>query len=719
MKPWFLFALFSLLTCIKLKAQFQLHSPDGSIKLVVNQEPDGSLTYEVNSLKTGVEVQLLKKSKLGLTRNDCDFYDGLSISSIDSTQKNESYSLKTGKKKENSFESKTMTIRTSKCGVDFDIIFKTLNNGVAYRYFFPDESATQYSVSGEYSEFALSNTNGTAWMQENSNSYPVYEGFFNEVTPGSSSSQASGFVFPALISVNNQWLLLTETDLDSNYFASHLGQFPSGGTYQLKGPYPYDEVNQFDQLARFSTPMKTPWRVVVIGKELSEIVESNLTNDLASPSTIEDQSFIETGIATFSWWSSFTSSGYIDSMKHYVDLAASLHCPFFTIDADWDKISNLETELPLFVDYANNKGVKLWTWYNMGGPHNANSYANTTTPRDSMHIRETRRQHLQWIKNMGIVGIKVDFMMSDKQELIKYYLDILKDAAEFDLMVNFHGATAPRGWQRTYPNLMTMEAVAGAEGILFNPNFRQRVGSHNVTLLFTRNVLGSMDYTPGVLGHTYRNNGDNIDHNSTVSHQLALFSLFESGISHSADHYTRYSNLPEIAKEIIRHTPGSWDETRLLSGYPDQDVILARKDKLNWFVSGINGENFSKTKVVQPDFLPPGKYRLSILKDGPTKSEIVTSSQIYSDGSQISIDMLPYGGFTLFFEAYCLDDLSLQETLTKGNIAEYQAGNIQSVQLIEPNTSFILKGEKSINLLPEFQTESGAIFKATIEDCPD
>ncbi|KPM49702.1 glycoside hydrolase family 97 protein [Jiulongibacter sediminis] len=717
MKLSYLIAFLYLFACQYAKAQYQIHSPDGNLKLTVHYESDGSLTYEVHSSKTGTELQLLKKSKLGITRNDCDFYGGLNVISVDSTLESESYSLQSGKKKELSFDSKTMTIQTTKCGVNFWVIFKILNNGVAFRYHFPDSSETEYQIGSEYSEFGLANTNGTVWMQENSNSYPVYEGFFNEVYPGSSSSQASGFVFPALISINDHWLLLTETDLDSNFYASHLSQHPTGGSYKLSGPYPFDGVSQFDQFAHFKTPMKTPWRVVTIGNELNEIVESNLTTDLAQPSLISDQSYIETGIATFSWWSSFTSSSYIDSMRHYVDLAADLNCPFFTIDADWDKISNLESELPLFVDYATSKGVKLWTWYNMGGPHNASSYANNITPRDSMHIAQTRRDHLQWIKNMGIAGIKVDFMMSDKQGMIQYYLDILKDAAELDLMVNFHGATAPRGWQRTYPNLMTVEAVAGAEGILFNTNFRQRLASHNVTLAFTRNVLGSMDYTPAVLGHTYHNNGDNIDHNSTISHQLALLTLFESGMSHFADHYSRFENLPETAKEIIRQTPGAWDDTKLLSGYPDEEVVLARKYKHNWFISGINGENFGKTESIDLSFLPQGQYRLRTIKDGSSKGLIVTENQIFTTGDNLTVDILPYGGFTLFFEALCLENLTLQDKVTESANDQYQAVNIQSLQEIEQNSSLSLKAENSILLEPTFYSEAGSVFKAEIENC--
>ncbi|MGR3809673.1 glycoside hydrolase family 97 catalytic domain-containing protein [Jiulongibacter sp. NS-SX5] len=719
MKLYLLSFFFCFINFANLKAQYQIHSPDGSVQLTVDLESNGSLSYEVYSSKNGMNTRLIQSSELGITRNDCDFYTGLTLNSIDSTSENQTYQLHSGKKKSHQFESRTITFHTSKCGVNFDILFKVLNNGVAFRYFFPDNSTAEYHVASEHSEFKIDNTLGVAWMQENFNSYPVYEGFFDEMAVGASSTQASGFVFPALMTVNNHWLMLTETDLDSNFYASHLSQHASGGNYQISGPYPFDGVTQFDQFARFSTPMQTPWRVIIIGKELNEIVESDVTTDLARPSVLIDDSYIESGIATFSWWSSFTSSSYIDSMVHYVDLASDLNCPFFTIDADWDKIQDLQTALPQFVDFATSKGVKLWTWYNMGGPHNANSYANNITPRDSMHITQTRRNHLQWIKDMGIVGIKVDFMMSDKQGMIKHYIDILNDAADVGLMVNFHGATTPRGWQRTYPNLMTMEAVAGGEGILFNNEFRNRLASHNVTLAFTRNVLGSMDYTPGVLGHTYHTNGSSLDHNSSISHQLALLTLFESGQSHFADHYTRYNNLPLIAKDIIRQIPGAWDETKLLSGYPDEDVVLARRDHHNWFISGINGENSTKSQSINLDFLPDGKYKLRVIKDGTDKTQITTSIENYTTGNNLNIELIPYGGFTLFFEASCLDQISLSEEVSVDIQENYQAKKLNSSQKISQNASLNLLAEEAILLEPNFNSETGSTFKAEIGTCAD
>lgn len=175
-------------------------------------------------------------------------------------------------------------------------------------------------------------------------------------------------------------------------------------------------------------------------------------------------------------------------------------------------------------------GVGVFLWYNSGGPNNRV----TEEPRDRMFDRSVRQEEMAWLAEAGVSGIKVDFFHSDKQAGIKLYLDILADAAEAGLMVNFHGSTIPRGWERTWPNLMSMEGVRGAEQYDFRPTYPEEAPWHNTVLAFTRNVVGPMDYTPVTFSDAM------YPHVTTNAHELALAVVFESSLQHFADSVESY-----------------------------------------------------------------------------------------------------------------------------------------------------------------------------------
>ena len=161
---------------------------------------------------------------------------------------------------------------------------------------------------------------------------------------------------------------------------------------------------------------------------------------------------------------------------------------------------------------------------------------------------------------------------------MNYYIDLMEDAARYGLLINFHGATLPRGWQRTYPNLMTTEGVYGAEWYNNLPVLTNAAACHNATLPFTRNVVGSMDYTPGTFSDSQH------PHITSDCHELALPILFESGLQHMPDRPSVYLHLPEDVKALLSTLPTAWDDTRLLTGYPGKDVVLARRKENKWYI---------------------------------------------------------------------------------------------------------------------------------------
>ena len=306
------------------------------------------------------------------------------------------------------------------------------------------------------------------------------------------------------------------------------------------------------------------------------------------------------------------------------------------LDWEWDGMTN-GGNVEDAAKYILSKGVKPLIWYNSGGNH---TYV-ASTPKDRMLNHENRVAEFTKLNRMGFVGVKIDFFESEKQDMIKYYLDILDDAAQFKMMVYFHGCVVPRGWSRTYPHLMTYEAVRGAEWYNNVPDFTMSAPEHNTILPFTRNVIGSMDYTPV----TFTNS--QYPHVTSYGHELALSVLFESALQHLADRPEGYYALPDAAKAFLRTVPNAWDDTRLLDGFPGKDVILARRKGNDWYVAGINAELREKRKNIKLDFLADNvKYKLTLIADGAHDKEFATQYIAVDKTSAIDVKMLRRGGFS-------------------------------------------------------------------------
>jgi alpha-glucosidase len=285
------------------------------------------------------------------------------------------------------------------------------------------------------------------------------------------------------------------------------------------------------------------------------------------------------------------------------------------------------------VRYAAGRDVRLFLWYNSGGPHNHV----TEQPRDRMHDRTVRRAELAKIAQWGVAGIKVDFFHSDKQDGIGRYLDILADAAEHRIMVNFHGCTIPRGWTRTWPHLMTMEGVRGAETYIFDEQFPAVAPRHNTILPFTRNAVGPMDYTPV----TFSDN--RYPHLTTPGHELALAVVFESGLLHFADSDRSYRSLLPEAAGVLSRVPAAWDETRCLTGVPGSHVVIARRRGDDWFVAGINGRSEPVAVDLDVAELADPDTAWLVLGDA-SRGEDLTATSATAERA-MSLVMASYGGF--------------------------------------------------------------------------
>ena len=399
------------------------------------------------------------------------------------------------------------------------------------------------------------------WLQRWSDGY---EGFYPLTTEASDGRWG----YPALFEpVSNTFVLISEANISKGQGASCL--YSNDGIYRV---VPEESTS----------PTPSPWRVAIIGT-LSDVVESTLITDVAEPSKILDTSWIQPGVVSWVYWAYNHGSSDYNIIKKYVDMAATLHLPYVLIDAEWDEMRDGKS-VEDAVSYAKEKGVKPLIWYNssVGWINGAPG------PKFRLNKPEDREREFAWCERIGVAGVKIDFFSGDTQLNMDYCIDLLECAAKHHLLVNFHGATIPRGWQRTYPNLLSTEGVYGAEWYNNVPTFTEKAAAHNATLPFTRNVIGPMDYTPCAFSDSQH------PHITSHAHELALTVLFESGLQHLADRPESFLAQPHDVQQFLSTLPTVWDETRLLSGYPGESVVMARRSGKTWYIAGINGTNEEK-----------------------------------------------------------------------------------------------------------------------------
>ena len=235
--------------------------------------------------------------------------------------------------------------------------------------------------------------------------------------------------------------------------------------------------------------------------------------------------------------------------------------------------------------------------------------------------------------------MKIDFFGGDGQSMIAYYHDIMQDAANYKLLVNFHGATLPRGWQRTYPNLMTMESIKGMEFITFEQAGADQEPTHAATIPFTRNVFDPMDFTPMALYKI-----PNIKRRTPSAFELATSVIYLSGVQHMAETPEGMSHMPDYVKGFLRKLPVNWDDVKFVDGYPGKLAVIARKSGSTWYVAGINGENQSKDLNLDLSFI---KGSGSIITDGNEDLSFIRNSIYAQQNTKVTVK--PNGGFVMVF----------------------------------------------------------------------
>ncbi len=386
-------------------------------------------------------------------------------------------------------------------------------------------------------------------------------------------------------------MLVSETGVDSRYCASHLSDYDPAEGYSLAFPMPEENNGNGTVEPAFALPGATPWRTLTVGSGLAPIVETTIPFDVVTP-RYETSRGYRYGKSSWSWivWQD-ASMNRADQVA-FIDLAAAMGWPYILIDAGWDKEFG-HAGMEDLVRYARGKGVDVFLWYSSSGWWNDI----VQSPTDIMCDPLARKPEMRWLERIGVKGIKVDFFGGDKQETMRLYEAILSDADDHGLMCIFHGATLPRGWERMYPNYVGSEAVLASENLVFG-QVHCDLESQNAALHpFLRNTVGSMEFGGVFLNRRLdRRNGEpgrggrvsGTLRRTTDAAELAIAVLYQNPIQNFALTPNNLTDAPAEAIAFLREVPTTWDETRLVDGYPGRDIVLARRHGAAWYVAAVN-----------------------------------------------------------------------------------------------------------------------------------
>jgi alpha-glucosidase len=578
-------------------------SPDGKIEVSVNSKD--ILVYSV--LFNGRTI--INPSPLGF-----EFKDELPMTGnftiVDQSVKNFSESwIPVIKSKHarilNSYNELRMTLKEKSDPMrQIEFFARAYDDGIAFRFrLLRGGKIGDRQITKELTTFNIPG-DPKAWIVEYGGYSSSNEAEFME-HPLSYLSEKSIAGMPLLMDYgNNCWVAITEAKID-NYAAFYIGTNGTAGQLTTK-LVPVPGEPEPGVKVRFADEVCTPWRVLMIGETPGALIESEIIQNLNDPCIIKDPSWINPGMSAWDHWWSGEVKMEMPVIKQYIDLASSMGWPYMLVDWQWyGKFNSPEADItkwapqidiPEIIEYARSKNVKIIVWLYSSDVNRNSAY----------------KKAFPLYEKWGVAGIKIDFMDRDDQQMVNWYHDIIKCAAENHLMVDFHGAYKPDGIIRTWPNMITREGVMGNEYYKFSNKMSPE---HNVKLAFTRMLAGQMDYTPGaflnVTKEQYKNQTPAVVWNTRTA-ELSKFVIYESPLTVVCDHPDNILNQP--GSDFLKIVPTTWDDIKFIGGYPGDYVAIAKRSGDVWFV-GVMNNSIGKSIDLNFSFLPAGSYEAETWSD--------------------------------------------------------------------------------------------------------
>ena len=630
-----------------LEKPVEVTSPSGDLKVSL-ENPSGQVVYSVSYKGETV----IGESSLGLVTSIGDLTRDLTLTGVEEAKVEDRYTLRTAKTSQvnyvanelkATFEGKdgrvlTVTFRVSDSDVAFRYgvsvkhparepeLHRTLVYSEASSFNFPDGTTTFICPMAEP---------GSRWAHAR----PSYEEVYTPDAPMDvPSAFGYGYSFPCLFHLGSTWALVSETGVGSGYCGAHLGEYQKGKGYAIAYPSQEENGGYGTAFAAVPLPFSTPWRTITVGP-LKALAETTVAYDLVEPLYVAATAY-QGGRYTWSWLLWQDSSVNFEDQVQMIDLSAAMGFEYCLVDNWWDQQIGRDRMAELAA-YAQSKGVSLMLWYS------SNGYWNDApqTPKHCMNTAVAREREMQWLRSIGIKGIKVDFFGGDKQETLQLYEDILSDANRFGLQVIFHGCTLPRGWERMYPNFVASEAVMASENVYFTPEDAAREAFDLTIHPFCRNAVASMDWG-GVILNRYmsRDNRSRHARTTTDTFELATGIINQSAIQCVALYPNNLTEVPQFELDFLKGLPSAWDETRYLDGYPGKYVALARRHGDQWYVAGLNALKEPLTLTLDVPMLSGQTVRCYV--DDKNGTPTLTSLKIKADG-KAKVTLQPNGGLIL------------------------------------------------------------------------
>jgi alpha-glucosidase len=626
-------------------------SPDGRNTVEVETGPDGA-SYAV--LRDGKPV--IASSPLGLnsTRGTLGGAGAAMLAHKERSvrQQIELVAGKAGTVAERYNESAISLRQPGSGAIDFSLIVRAYDDGVAFRYVVPGQDGLQrLDLAGEQTRFDFPR-DYDCWGFNPGRYDSGHEGEFDPVK-ASLIRPAHLFDAPLVCKTGEGQTTFALAQADMRDYAgayfSGRGDGGLGVTINLAPRPDNDETTYLAVKADLARgPLVTPWRVVMLGDSPAALVQSTLIAQLASPSVIGDTSWIKPGKAQWDWWNGWAvnipGAGInTATYKAYIDNAAAMKLQYVLIDEGWYEGSSegpgpadvtqtvAAIDMPEIVRYAAERGIGVMVWLQW------------------KQLDRQMDQALALYEKWGLKGIKVDFMSRNDQEMVAFYHTLLAKAAQHHLLVDLHAAYPPDGLSRTYPNYLTQEGVMGAE---YNKWSSRITARHNVTLPFTRMLLGPMDYTPGGFRHLSQEEFARQRRfiapfvQTTRGQALAMYVVFDSPLQMVADSPGAYRNADGSwadGAEFIGAVPTIWDETRVLAGDIGEYIVTARRKGRTWYLGAMTNEK-GRTVSIPLDFLGEGGFSTRLWQDGADMSHLRSSTLKSHASTKLVLQLAPSGG---------------------------------------------------------------------------
>lgn len=631
---------------------FKLSSPDGKLQAEVSDGAKLTLNISADGKK------LLDNVEFAMLTDKGDMGKNSTALSCDYSNHRGTIDTVWGIEKSVKDEYNQMVINFKK----FKVVVRAFDDAVAYR-FVSNLGDGKMIVNDETLNIPLSDSDKLIAHIEKG-VQTSFEKPYTRLTFGELKKQNPHSVsLPLIVDKGSAKIALVESDV-SNYPGLRVAAGKNGAVSKIsKYPKAFKVKvhNRFasefeDYIASTVASREFPWRAFIVARNDSDLADNQTVFKLAKPCAISDTSWIEPGSCVWEWWNNWNLQG-VDfeagineqTYRYLIDFAAENSIPYVLFDAGWltgkDAGEMVETDEKLaegktfidvkgLIDYAKSKDVKVILWVL------------------AKSMEKYPQKAFDVMKGWGADGLKIDFTDRDDQTAMEFYENMARMAAERQMVIDMHGCAKPVGQFRTWPNLINFEGVLGGE---VNKWSKAITPSHNIDLVFTRMLMGPMDYTPGGLRNTAKGDFSPCynfpEVQGTRAHQAAMYVVYFAPLQMLCDSASEYLKSPEILK-FMAETPTTWDETKVLEGKIGKYVVIARRHGKDWYIGGMCDWDGKEVDIdLSKILLPDTEYKAEIISDGANAGRVGTDFKYcvksLTSADKLKLKMAPGGGFAV------------------------------------------------------------------------